>query len=172
MSVPSDQIDHRRNPDGNRCYDIKTLWDHHQEIIRLLSMGYRPSAIAAELGVHPQTVSNIRNNPIAQAKIRELQGFRDDDAASISKRIRDLAPVAINVLEDSLFHAEENIEDKDSRSHGIASARTVLEHAIPKKFEGRIIHGHVSLSQINKMKEEIERARVEKAIEVKAEVVE
>jgi len=151
-------VDHRRNPDGNQNYDITRIWEHHSEVIRLLSLGWKAIDVAAELGIHPQTVSNIRNNPLAQAKIRELQGARDDEAASILKRVRQMAPQALDVLGISLDTAEQNPTDLDAAKEGIKSARTILEHAIPKRIEGKIVHGHITYSQVEKMKDAVKKA--------------
>jgi len=172
-------MDGRFNADGSKKYtiegrpiseggnEVEALWDHHREIVRLLALGYRATHISQAIGVHPQTVSNVRNDPIAQAQIRELQGFRDDETGAIAKRVRQMAPLAIDIIESSLELAEENIEDDKIRADGIRASRTVLEHAIPKKIEGAHIVGHITLSQINEMKE-----RVAKAVTIEAVPVE
>ena len=153
-------MDKRRNPEGNQNYSIETLWEHQHEICRRLALGHRPNRIADDLGVTTQTISNVRNSPLAQAKILQLQEGRDIEVVQINKRVREMAPLALDILEKTLNHASDTLEvDKDARAHGLSAAKNVLEHAIPKKVEGRIVHGHIPLSMLEKMKERVNNDR-------------
>ncbi len=83
-----------------REYDIKQLWDSHQEILRLLVLGKNNQQVAEELGITPQTVSNVRNSPLARERLQELQNGRDAETTQIHKRVQQFVPVALKLLED------------------------------------------------------------------------
>ncbi len=83
-----------------REYDIKQLWDSHQEILRLLVLGKNNQQVAEELGITPQTVSNVRNSPLAREHLQTLQNGRDAETTQIHKRVQEFAPVALQLLEE------------------------------------------------------------------------
>jgi hypothetical protein len=83
-----------------RSYNIKQLWSKHHEIIRRVAIGHSNGQIAAALGVTPQTVSNVRNSPVARVKLMELQSQLDETLIEVQNRIRSVAPTAQNLLED------------------------------------------------------------------------
>jgi hypothetical protein len=149
-----DRIDNRRNPDGNQNYDVTRIWENHNEIIRLLVAGVSPTAIARSLNITTQTVSNVRNSPLAQQRIAELSAQRDAEAVDIAKRVAEIAPLAVDVLKKHLIDALENDEDdKDKARIGTTAALGLLDHAVPKKVEGRVMHGHITLDRINEIKQ-------------------
>ena len=46
-----------RLPEGNRKYQIKELWNRHEEINRRLLLGQKSKEIAKDLGISEATVS-------------------------------------------------------------------------------------------------------------------
>jgi hypothetical protein len=78
----------------------------HHEIIRLLSVGQKPEDIAALLHITTQTVSNVRNTTLARAKMQVLQQSRDKEFAVATKRVTDLMPKALDLLEVLLRQGE------------------------------------------------------------------
>jgi hypothetical protein len=154
MPLLEENIDHRRNPDGNQTYDVTRLWEHHGEICRLVAAGITSNVrIAALLGCTPQTVSNVRNSALAQAKIAELVAARDQDSIDVAKRIAELAPLAVDVMKMNMQAAlNDDIDSLDVRKLGQVAAAGILDHAIPKKVQGTILHGHMSLSRIEEIK--------------------
>lgn len=165
-------MDGRRNPDGNQNYQIEELWDHHKQIIRLLvasNGSYTNEHIAQLVGCTAQTVSNVRNNPLAKARLEILHTEADKDAVSISRRIKEIAPIAIAVLEKTMSEAlvDEDGDDK-LRNAGVKSALGALEYAAPKKSELAATVTHITLEQIEKIRE---RARATASIPIQAEVV-
>lgn len=88
---------------GNRKYVAEELWEIHQEIIRRLVLGQKAKEIARDLQITSQTVSNIRNSPIAQRRILSLQAARDESVIDITNRIKSMAPLAQQVLEDTMM---------------------------------------------------------------------
>mgnify|MGYP001598133093 FL=1 len=83
-----------------RRYDVKALWERHHEIIRQVVLGRSNGEIAAELQITPQTVSNVRNSPLAQEHVQALSNARDNETVDIARRIEEFAPVALSLLED------------------------------------------------------------------------
>lgn len=98
--------DGRRNPNGNQHYEIKQMWERHHQIARLLVLGWSNMQVATHLGITPQTVSNARNNPEVKRQIDLLSARADNSIVDVSKRIQDLAPRALNVMEEVMDDAE------------------------------------------------------------------
>jgi len=91
---------HDRRFKPNRKYDVKQLWESHHEILRQIVLGRNNHAIAEDLNITPQTVSNVRNNPLAKQRIEELSTRRDNDTMDIVKKMEEFAPIAEQLLED------------------------------------------------------------------------
>ena len=83
-----------------RQYNVQALWERHHEITRQVVLGRTNAAIAAAIGCTPQTISNVRNSPLAKSEIERLSGARDEDTMSIARRIEEFAPIALQVIED------------------------------------------------------------------------
>jgi hypothetical protein len=153
-----DRVDGRRNPDGNQNYDIVQLWSHHNEIIRYIVAGVSSNVRIAQLvGCTPQTVSNVRNNPLAQARIAELSAQRDAEAIDIGKKIQQIAPLAVDVVRKTLLEALDDEGDTPMSANrarvGATTALGLLDHAVPKRVQGTILHGHMTLERINEIKQ-------------------
>jgi hypothetical protein len=92
--------DGRKVQDGaSRQYEVKEIWFQHQEIIRLIVLGYGNIEIAEITGYTPQTISNIRNSPVVRERVAELQGELDYRTLDIMERVRQFEPVALEHLE-------------------------------------------------------------------------
>jgi hypothetical protein len=92
--------DKRKVPLGqDRVYEVKEIWYQHQEIIRLMVLGYGNIEIADMTGYTPQTVSNIRNSPIVRERVEELQEGADERTLDIMDRVRQFEPIALKHLE-------------------------------------------------------------------------
>ncbi len=83
-----------------RRYNVQALWEKHHEIVRQVVMGRNNTDIASAIGCTPQTVSNVRNSPIAKEEIDRLSAGRDEAAVNIAQRIEDFAPIALNLIEN------------------------------------------------------------------------
>ena len=89
-------------PQSNRklnVYKLSKLWGIHREIIRLYVLGMRKQSIAAELGCSIELVNRTIESPIGAAEVERLQDARDSNVADIGRRIRELAPKALKVVE-------------------------------------------------------------------------
>jgi hypothetical protein len=85
---------------GNKTYDIRRMWEQHHEIIRQVVLGRTNVAIAADMDLTPQTISNVRNNPVAQQVIATHMVKRDESVADIVRQMEAFSPVAEKLLED------------------------------------------------------------------------
>lgn len=120
----------------------------HREIVRRLVLGQRPREIAAELGVTPQTVSNVRNSSVVRQYMEMLQQGRDADVVAVQRRIKELAAVAIDVLEEAM--------EDESTPMGVRvrAAIDVLDrggHAAPKRVE--FLHGVFTRKDLEELKQ-------------------
>lgn len=93
LSVP----DKRRSPTG-RKYEPKQLNQKHHEILRLALLGYSNVEIAERLHCTPVTVSTVRNSGLGRQQASLLKAEADYHAIETAKRIRELAPGAIETI--------------------------------------------------------------------------
>lgn len=118
---------------GHATYDVKHLDERREEIARQIALGRTNVQIAENLGCTPQTVSNIRNNPIIAAVIDTFRGQRNAKVSKIVDEIIDVAPTAIRLLRNTLT-LEQNKDDETGASMAavptlseqIAASRTIL----------------------------------------------
>jgi len=102
---------HRR-PETHKPYQIEQMWEIHHEIVRLAIMGMKSVDIAKHLSVSPAMVSYVLRSPIVDRQLKTLSMVRDLDAIDISKDIMDLAPRAVQVLDELLDNELPNIKLK------------------------------------------------------------
>ena len=89
-----------RLPSGNRKYNIQRVQHNHREIMRLSLQGLKPVDIATHLGLSSATIHYTLNSPLVRRRMEELQAVRDVNAIDVSKRIREIAEDAVEVLGD------------------------------------------------------------------------
>ena len=145
-----------RHPSGERKYEIEHIWDVHREILRRLVLGQSRKQIAEDLGITPQTVTNVANSQVAQRELERLRNERDEQVKDVKKIIERASVKAALVL-------EEVIEDPGARgSDRVRAAIDILDRAG---------HGAVKkVAQMHLTPEDIERIR-ERGIELAREVV-
>lgn len=157
-----DKLDDKRFVEHRR-YNIKTVWEKHREISRQVILGRSNKEIASDLGITPQTVSNVRNSPLARAELEKLGEARDMDAKSIAQRIEEFAPVALELLE--------NIVKGQVPGASIALRAKVAGDQLGRAGHGEVkriqsLHAHLSRSDIEKIKARaVENARIAGVIE-------
>lgn len=101
----------RVEPGTHRTYEVKEIWDTHQEIIRLIVLGYGNVEIADMVGYTPQTVSNIRNSPVVRERIEELQSAVAHRTVDIAARVRAFEPVALEHLEQIILGRVQGVSE-------------------------------------------------------------
>ena len=83
-----------------RRYNVQALWEKHHEITRQIVLGRTNGAIAADLDCTPQTISNVRNSPLAKEEIERLSSARDENTMEVARRIEEFAPIALDLIEN------------------------------------------------------------------------
>ena len=115
-------------------------------IMRLLGfalIGMKQVDIANHLSISPVTVSYVLNSPIVERQMNQLKAVRDLEAIDISKEIKELAPKAIQVLEDLMDNELPNIKLK--------AATDILDragYAAVKTLRTENLHAHFSSEEI------------------------
>ena len=141
---------------------MQALWEKHHEIVRQVVLGRNNVDIADAIGCTPQTVSNVRNSPIAKEEIGRLSEGRDSATVDIARRIEEFAPVALTLIErivrGQMPEASMALRAKLASSQ-LARAGYGEVHKV------QALHAHLSRSDIDAIKERAQRA-VDDAIDV------
>lgn len=98
-------LDGRVNPYGRR-YQPKKLNERHHNILRLHLLGYSNKQIAERLGCTPASVSIAVNSNLGRLQAGLMRAEVDNGAIEAAKRIRALAPKAIDVIEETMSDEE------------------------------------------------------------------
>lgn len=114
--------DRRRNLSGRR-YQPKQLNERHHEILRLAMLGYSNTEIAARLSCTPATVSIVRNSGLGRQQTSLLRAEADHSALETAKRIRELAPDALEAVREIMMN-----EDMPANVR-LSAAKDVLDRA-------------------------------------------
>ena len=159
-----------------RQYNITELWDRQQEIVRRLSLGQSAVDIARDLSISPVTVSYVRNSPLGQEALAKLHSAANNEAVNIAKRIKEVAPKALAVLEGILDNSIQGTYDLPADRKTAASvAMGLLDRAGHAPIHRQIsMTVPVSNSVINEIKERAKGAGMIgiKEAEVKVEAEE
>jgi DNA-binding CsgD family transcriptional regulator len=90
----------RALPGQRKTFEVQEMHELHHEIVRRLLLGQKSSQIAEDLSCSAATVSYVKNSRIVKEKLNLMQGARDAEVIDLSKRIREKAPVALDLLVD------------------------------------------------------------------------
>jgi hypothetical protein len=113
-----------RLPGENRQYTLQEIQDSHREIARLLVMGVKSVDIADALGVTPAMVSYTKNSPVVKREMDNMHAAANLDAVDVAKRIQEIAPRALEVMEALMDESNDAIKAKiaadllDRAGHG------------------------------------------------------
>lgn len=132
-----------RLPNTHNKYNIEQMWDIHHEIARLALIGMKQVDIANHLSISPVTVSYVLRSPIVERQMNQLKAVRDLEAIDISKEIKELAPKAIQILDDLMDSELPNIKLK--------AATDILDragYAAVKTLRTENLHAHFSSEEI------------------------
>lgn len=140
-----------RTPSPNgRKYQIQTIWDTHHEICRLALLGMKHVEIASTLGVTPATVSYTLNSELVKKQMMIMRGARDASSVDVAKRIQEMLPEALEVLDTILKN------ENASASVRSNIAQDLLDrggHGAPKVIETRGFMAHLSGEDIERIKQ-------------------
>jgi predicted transcriptional regulator len=147
----------RRNP-----ADPKRLWELHHEVLRRRFLGQRVKDIADAVGLTPQRVSQVLNSPLAQEKLRVMRAEADGTAVDVAKRIAELAPKAVAVL-DKLLDGNNGV----SPAVRASAAKDILDRAgfsPVRRFEGRIASAVLTPKMLAEIRKRSANARGEAVV--------
>lgn len=126
---------HRGDSD-KRTYTITQLNERHLEILRLMSLGMSHKAIADELNVTAQTVSNTICNKLGQGEMAQLTNARNAETIALGRRLTHIAIKAVETLESKLD------DETVPASVQVNAALGVLNRTLPNKVEVENKHTH------------------------------
>ena len=158
-------MDTRFNGNG-RKYQVQKLWDIHQEIIRLLLIGWPAKKIAETLGVTTVMVSYTANSELVKRKLEVMRNVRDAEALDLSVEIKRFAPDAFRILQG--IAQDENASARN-RLTAVMDALDRAGYAAPKVIEGKFLHAHFTAEEIEDMKK---RSKESGQVVIEGELVE
>jgi hypothetical protein len=132
----------------HKKYQVEQLWDVHHAIVRMALTGMKYIDIAAALGISPVTVSYTLRSPIVVRQLEQMRAVVDFDSIDVAKRIAELAPRAVEVLEELLDNDLPNVQLKAAESlldrAGFAAVQRI-------KVDSNMTH-HFSPTEISDIK--------------------
>jgi hypothetical protein len=158
-----------RLPHARRQYQISHMWEIHQEILRRLVAGQKPRQIASELQVTTAMISYIRNSNICRQRMAQLNEERDFSVSQVAKQIAELAPRALEVLEEALENPDSPINTR------VKVAESLLDRAgfAPvQKVQGTMSHTHFTAEEIEDIKRRAYENSVGMIVETESKVIE
>jgi len=160
-----------RLPGDNRNYDIQALRAVHMEILRRHFLGQKSKDIARDLRISESTVSYTINNPMAKEYLKELSEEADEEVVDVAKRVKEIAPEALRVVEKMLRDEEQPARLRAQIAWDILNR---AGHAPAKKIEGTMTHGVFTVSDIMELKKRLKEAGVKSGtvVEAEAEIIE
>jgi hypothetical protein len=175
------EIDTHREDDGRtvseRDYQIKSLWNHHQEMIRRAACGEKPKDIAAALDVTPATVGNVIHSELGKKAIRAIQAEMNANVVDVGRRIREIAPTAIELIDKVINYDQLEPDQRREVLLGevpdiktrIATSLDILDragHTPIRKVAGIIAHGVMTRSDLEEIKRRGERISLKQAEDI------
>jgi len=163
------------NPDMSDSvvkYSLAEIKPHHREIARRLVLGQKASDICRNLAMSTSRMSIIINSPLFKLELKRLEEEREREVISVKKALDEIAPVALETIERTMYMAaEEDLRFK--------AASDILDRAGYGKinktdinFKGRMDHSSLTLDEIKVLIQErlqrvqqSEEEEVQRAIE-------
>ena len=164
--------DLRRAEEGERkTYDIKQMWQRTHEIVNLAAQGLKQTDIAEILGIHPQTVSNTLNGELAQKKLSEIRGVKDDEAKKNSEKIRVLTAKALQVYHEIFDNESGEASLKDRKDVADTIVLELSGLRAPTKIQTSSVSTILTADEIREFKERGFKAAKEAGLVIDAEVI-
>jgi len=145
-------------------YGLGYIRPYHREIARRLVLGQRQSDICRDLGMTPGRMSIIVNSPLFKIEIKKLERERDEGVGDISRTLQELSPLALEVVERTMYQAE---------SHRLRfdAAESVLDRAGHSRINksdinvtGNVNHSGMTEDELRKLvSERVKRMKEEYA---------
>lgn len=141
-------MEDRRRTEERKSFTVENIWNSHQEIMRLAVTGMKQADIARELGVSEVMVSYTLNSPVVKRQMMVMQAARDVDAVDVAKRIQEVAPRALDILEELLETGNDTIR--------LRTATDLLDragHAAVKTFRTQSLSVHLDKEDLDEIKQ-------------------
>src|SRR5208337_4226133 len=78
----------------------------HREIARRLVLGHSQARIARELGLNEGRLSIVCNSALFKIEVAKLERERNQSTCDVTRQIKELAPVALEVLERTMYNTK------------------------------------------------------------------
>lgn len=150
-SLPQREVHDKRfaraNGGERKLGSLNGMWERHHAIAKRVALGQTNKEIAAALGCTPQTVSNVRNDPMVKTVIDKLVLQSEVATVDVATQIRELAPKALEVAKTLM--ESENV----SATVRSGLARDLLDragYAAPKQLQ--VVSTQLTSSDIEELK--------------------
>jgi predicted transcriptional regulator len=156
--------DLRRRP-GRKTFQVEKMWNIHHEIARLSSLGMKGTQIAQGLNVSQAMVNYTLNSPVVQDKVEILKGARDAETVELAQRIRNFAPICLDLLEKVI---EEDTSETGASIHlRVKTAQDYADRAgLGAVKRHQILTGRITTEQLDEIKQRARGAGIIKTAEV------
>ena len=142
---------------------VKRIQQYHHEILRLTVLGVTPKRIAEHVGLSATTVDRILRSDLVKKRLEQLQVARTANTLSVTRRLVEMAPKALDVLEEALHDETSPIRDRVK----------VAQDLMDRSGNSKITRGRIEVEHGGKVKNLIQRVKENAASRaVDAEVVE
>lgn len=174
---PRGRDERKALPNERKSFEVSKMWELHHEITRRILLGQKNVNIAKSLNVSEVTVSYTRNSQVVKDKLAIMKGARDANTIDLSKRIRENAPKALELLENIV---EGEVKGPDGEvlrpTLGMRAkeANAMLDrggYAAVRTFRGEHLVAHFTGEEIEEIKERARDVGVGSGVVVEAEVV-
>jgi hypothetical protein len=114
-------------------YGVKYIRPYHRELARRIVLGSSEKELCNEFHIGKVALSMIVNTPLFQLELMRLEKMRDEGVADVTKTLRDLSPLALDVMERTMYQ---------TKSEG-------LKVKIAESFLDRAGHGAINKSVVD-----------------------
>lgn len=144
---------------------LQSLKQRHYEMISLHVLGAKNKDIAEALNVTPQNVSDVLNSPLAQRRVRAIREERDSNYADIQKRIQEIQPLAVDIMEQAMISEDAPWATRKS------AAKDMLEMGGHKAPDKRPVET-ITPEQLSQIKDKADAVEAQEQEFAEAEVIE
>jgi hypothetical protein len=134
-------------------WEVRKLYDDHQEVVRLAVLGTSVTEIAKRLGKTPQSISMVLDSALVKDQIATMQAARNLECVNIAKEIDEFAPTCLSLLKDVVRGT--GAGEAASINLRVATSKDILDRAgygAVKKFQGQIAQGVFTKEDIEELK--------------------
>ena len=143
-----------KSPEMRKTFEVGKMWEVHQEITRLIFLGFKNEEIAERLNITPAMVSYTRTSRVVQDKLELMRGARDAEIVDLGKEIKAKAPRALKLLEDIVNGDEINgqVPGINLRARTAENWMDRAGYPAQKAGGGVHFHAHFTAEEISDIK--------------------